>query len=114
MKYEISQQGYVDFLNSLTQAQATTRKYNMTGTDYRYAITGNVVGSYATTNPFVVCNFISWADLAAYLDWSGLRPMTELEFEKSCRGTLPAVPNEYAWGTTGIASSAYTLAIADW
>jgi hypothetical protein len=35
--------------------------------------------------------------------------MTELEFEKSCRGTLAPVPNEYAWGNTNIATSAYTL-----
>ncbi len=107
MKYEISQQGYVDFLNSLTATQASNR-YSASSTGSRHAITVSS-GVYSTTNPFVACNWISWADLAAYLDWSGLRPMTELEFEKSCRGTLPAVPNEYAWGTTGIASSAYTL-----
>jgi len=107
MKYEISQQGYVDFLNSLTTVQASNRYSNLYY-GYRYGITVSS-GVYGTTNPFVACNYLSWADLAAYLDWSGLRPMTELEFEKSCRGTLPAVPNEYAWGTTGIASSAYTL-----
>jgi len=109
MKYEITQQEYVDFLNSLTQTQANTRKYNKPNPNHRYEITGSTVGSYATTNPFVACNWLSWADLAAYFDWSGLRPMTELEFEKACRGTLPAVPNEYAWGTTGLANSEYTL-----
>ena len=110
MKYEISQQGYVDFLNCLTQPQANTRKFNKPVPDnYRYEITGSTVGSYVTSNPFVACNHLNWADLAAYLDWSGLRPMTELEFEKSCRGTLTALPNEYAWGTTGIVNSAYTL-----
>jgi hypothetical protein len=107
MKYEISQQGYVDFLNSLTQTQANTRKYTYTGE--RYAITGSTVGSYATTNPYVACNWLSWADVAAWLDWSGLRPMTELEFEKACRGTAPPVANEYVWGTGGIAGSGYTL-----
>ena len=107
MKYEISQQGYVDFLNSLTQTQATTRKE--TAATNRYAITGAAIGSYATTNPYVACNDLSWADVAAYLDWSGLRPMTELEFEKACRGTLAAVANECAWGTVGFAGSAYTL-----
>ncbi len=107
MKYEISQQGYVDFLNSLTQTQANTRKYTVTLS--RYAITGIVVGGYATTNPFVACGYLSWADLAAYLDWSALRPMTELEFEKSCRGTQAAVPDEFAWGTIGVAGNPYTL-----
>lgn len=107
MKYEISQQAYVDFLNSLTQTQANIRKY--TSTSNRYAITGSTIGNYATNNPFVACNYLSWADLAAYLDWSGLRPMTELEFEKACRGTQATAPNEYAWGTTGIANNPYTL-----
>jgi hypothetical protein len=37
--------------------------------------------------------------MAAFADWSGLRPMSELEYEKACRGyNTPAVPNEYAWG----------------
>ncbi|MCX6160050.1 MAG: hypothetical protein NTV87_01765, partial [Ignavibacteriae bacterium] len=107
MKYEISQQGYVDFLNSLTITQASNR-YSVPSLNFRYGITVSS-GLYSTTNPFVACNWMNWTDLAAYLDWSGLRPMTELEFEKSCRGTLPAVPNEFAWGTTGIASSPYTL-----
>ena len=101
MKYEISQQQYVDFLNSLTQTQATARKY--TGSTNRYGITGSEVGSYATTNPYVACNYLSWMDGAAYSDWAGLRPLTELEYEKACRGTLTAVANEYAWGTATIA-----------
>jgi hypothetical protein len=110
MKYEISQQDYVDFLNSLTQDQATNRKFDKPSPSYyRYEITGSAPGSYATSNPYVACNNLNWADLTAYLDWSGLRPMTELEFEKACRGTIPPVANEYAWGTTGIAGSTYTL-----
>ena len=107
MKYEVTQQQYVDFLNTLTQTQATERKANESIT--RYAITGTAVGSYATTNPNVACNHLSWADGAAYADWSGLRPMTELEFEKACRGPEGAVSGEYAWGTATLASIAYTL-----
>jgi formylglycine-generating enzyme required for sulfatase activity len=110
MKYEVSQQQYVDFLNTLTQTQADARKY--TGSVYRCAITGSAVGTYTTMLPYVACNYLSWADGAAYADWSGLRPMTELEFEKACRGDQPAVSGEYAWGTAGIASSAYTLSNA--
>ena len=99
MKYEISQQQYVDFLNTLTQTQATARKYT-SSISYRYAITGSAVGSYATINPYVACNYLSWMDGAAYTDWAGLRPMTELEFEKVCRGTATQVAGEYAWGNT--------------
>jgi len=107
MKYEITQQQYVDFLNTLTQTQANNRKY--TGSAYRYAITGSTVGNYTTTNPFVACNYLSWMDGAAYADWAGLRPMTELEFEKASRGPVTPIANEYAWGTALVASNAYTL-----
>lgn len=44
----------------------------------------------------IACNFLSWNDGLAYLDWSCLRPMTELEYEKACRGTK-FVRKEYAW-----------------
>lgn len=40
----------------------------------------------------------------AYLDWAALRPMTEFEYEKACRGPLQPVQNEYAWGTTDLAN----------
>jgi formylglycine-generating enzyme required for sulfatase activity len=110
MKYEITQSQYVAFLNKLTPTQASARKY--TGSANRYAITGSSPGSYTTTNPYVACNFLKWRDLGAYLDWAALRPMTELEFEKACRGNQPPVPNEYAWGTTYIATSNYTLSNA--
>jgi formylglycine-generating enzyme required for sulfatase activity len=101
MKYEIMQQQYVDFLNTLTTLQASHR-YSASSTGFRYGITlsGEVYSN--TTTPYVACNYLNWADLAAYLDWSGLRPMTELEFEKSCRGTLAPVADEYAWGSTSI------------
>ena len=50
----------------------------------------------------VACNFLSWEDLKAYLDWSALRPMTEFEFEKSARGILYPTSAEYPWSTTTI------------
>ncbi|MDE6878200.1 MAG: hypothetical protein K2P54_03615, partial [Odoribacter sp.] len=33
----------------------------------------------------LACNYMTGADMLAYLDWSGLRPMSELEYEKACR-----------------------------
>jgi formylglycine-generating enzyme required for sulfatase activity len=44
------------------------------------------------------CNFLSWRDLSAYLDWAALRPLTELEYEKVCRGFNGRVSGEYIWG----------------
>ena len=41
---------------------------------------------------------LNWMDMLAYLDWAGLRPLTELEYEKAARGPLQVVDNEFAWG----------------
>jgi len=42
----------------------------------------------------------------SYLDWAALRPMTEFEFEKACRGPIYPVSGEYAWGTADYTSFA--------
>lgn len=55
---------------------------------------------------FSACNWLSAPDLQAYLDWSGLRPMTEMEYEKASRGPLLPIANEYAWGSTTIVYAA--------
>jgi formylglycine-generating enzyme required for sulfatase activity len=117
MKYEISQQGYVDFLNSLTYTQqakrtaiapssaAGTYLYNTMRNKIKISTSGTnstVPAIYATDYSYVACNYLAWPDVLAYLDWSGLRPMTELEFEKACRGTVSAVVSEYAWHSTSI------------
>lgn len=61
-------------------------------------------GTYNESNDgeWIACNWLSWMDGCAYLDWSGLRPMTELEFEKACRGNQVSVSSEYAWGNATI------------
>lgn len=53
----------------------------------------------------IACIYPSWSDAMAYLDWTGLRPMTELEFEKACRGPVYPEANEYAWGTNSITNT---------
>ncbi len=50
----------------------------------------------------LACNYMTGADMLAYLDWSGLRPMSELEYEKACRTPSRVIPGEYAWNTTSI------------
>ncbi|NLL29183.1 MAG: SUMF1/EgtB/PvdO family nonheme iron enzyme [Bacteroidales bacterium] len=137
MKYAISQEQYVLFLNTITREQqnartstnlaagvtAVTNRYvmsNSSAIQYRNGIRCD--GTIHATNPItfycdfngngipneagdginIPCNYMSWGDLAAYLDWAALRPMTELEFEKACRGNQPPVIGEYAWGSTEI------------
>ena len=110
MKYEITQQQWIDFFNSLTNTQKLIRditsssgknsdallfRNNISWTSGDATLPSNLYGS-------VACNFLSWMDGAAYTDWAGLRPMTELEYEKACRGTLISVVNELASSTTTI------------
>ncbi|MEL6444669.1 MAG: SUMF1/EgtB/PvdO family nonheme iron enzyme [Bacteroidota bacterium] len=109
-KYELTQGQYATFLTLLTPEQRavrsiyTDRRYN----DYRGSIVedGDLVVARA---PDRACNFLNWADGAAYLDWAGLRPMTELEYEKAARGDQPPVPGEYAWGTPRIQKASQIL-----
>lgn len=113
MKYEITQGQYTDFLNKLTAAQFATRydaaNYTTShggNTATRYNITGTHP-NMTTVTPNLAAVYIEWYDVVAYADWSGLRPMTELEFEKACRGSAAPVAGEFAWGTTGIATATY-------
>jgi len=123
-KYEITQQQYVDFLNTLTYTQQDNRVNGspnaiagtFTNNANRHKIKIQTSGTnpgtpavYATEHPYLACNYLSWMDGAAYADWAALRPMTELEFEKACRGIATPVANEYAWGTSLVAGSTYTL-----
>jgi formylglycine-generating enzyme required for sulfatase activity len=54
---------------------------------------------------WISMGMLSWMDLAAYLDWAGLRPMTELEFEKTARGDAYPLAYDYAWGDNAIANA---------
>ena len=114
MKGEISQGQWIAFFNTLSATQKTYRDITgLTGKandilTYRNNVvwtTGDATlpdrGSGATYAT-VAMNYLSWADVAAYLDWAGLRPMSELEFEKAGRGPYRAVSGEYAWGSTSI------------
>ncbi len=103
MKHEITQGQYADFLNLLTSTEAQQRAVSG-ATDY-VTFRGTIAGGYpvfAATAPDRACNFLSWQDGAAYADWAGLRPMTELEFEKASRGDQSAVSGEFVWGSAEI------------
>ena len=114
-KYETSQAQYVAFFNTLTPAQRTL--LDVTGSagkntddviarnDVSWAESGNAT----TTHPDVPLNYVNNEIALAYLDWAGLRLLSELEFEKAGRGPAEPVQNEFAWGTTIIHGSTYTL-----
>lgn len=147
MKYELTQQAYVEFLNTLKQGQQNGRvqgdlntlgentyAYGSNTAGWRngimikqaapnvvFAMDGNENGIYDEIDTICegemvgdVCqgrmlqrnidgqdwavNLVCFWDLLAYAEFSGLRPMTELEYEKACRGPRLPAPNEFAWG----------------
>ena len=112
MKYEVSQRQYAEFLNTITIAQALARYPGSLATSgQNIELVGSVYGNDASVNDilnesndgeWVAATFLSWADGVAYADWAGLRPMTEFEFEKTCRGTQAVADDEFPWGTTTI------------
>lgn len=107
MKYECSQQLYADFLNSLTSAQQAVRvPSNLALNRNNFTVSS---GIYSTSTPFVPVHFVADEDLMAILDWAGLRPMSEFEFEKACRGISTPVTNEYAWGSTNLTAHLASL-----
>ena len=79
---------------------------------YGCNLNNNGVFNEANDGEWIACNELTWSDLAAFLDWAAMRPMTEIEFEKSCRGPLPAVAGENAAGVTGAAAYSYPISNA--
>lgn len=132
MKYEISQEQYVGFLNTLTFTQQASRTEKSPDSPAGMIVMGTFApfrNGIIITNPGIqgqstakygvdnsangiadeaddgqsrACNFLNLQDVMAYLDWAGLRPMTELEYEKSCRGPELPVAREFAWGTSQV------------
>ncbi len=132
MKYEITQEQYVEFLNTLTVQQQQTRtesdlanitasnRFVMSNSSLPNSRNGIACDSNATnTTPIhfycdlnnnefenenndgqnLACNYLAVSDAIAYTDWAALRPATEFEYEKACRGTAYPIIDEYANGT---------------
>ncbi len=67
---------------------------------------GNHTLNEAADGEWIAANDLSYMDGAAYAAWAGLRPFTELEYEKAARGTNAVVDGEYAWGaSTGLVNA---------
>jgi formylglycine-generating enzyme required for sulfatase activity len=125
MKYELNQGTVAEYLTTLTYDQQAnlfmeygTYRPNVAGNyfgpwnSYSYTTRVDVKGtfntvaaSFITSYPFMPFGGLTWPVLTSFLDWSGLRPMTEFEYEKACRGTLPPIANEYPWGSTTITNN---------
>ncbi len=139
MKYELSQEQYVRFLNKLnaTQQVARTIDYldDLDAGDYVFGEdktkpenrNGIVVGarsngvvifacnltkegnkvSQEDDGQDVACNYVSIRDMLAYADWAGLRPLSEMEYEKMGRRPYPQLPDRKGWAGGDIADVKY-------
>jgi hypothetical protein len=127
MRHELTQEQWRDFFNSLPATGNARTNRDVTSSNNGGKSSDNLVtrnniswDSSSASNPAAVpdrnspngetyCNvpmsYVSWDDLLAYLDWAGLRPLTELEYEKGCRGTTTAASGEYAWGNTNASAA---------
>jgi formylglycine-generating enzyme required for sulfatase activity len=123
MKYDVTVRQYVDFFNTLPTTgisrqnrrpeAASLTSYTVTNHRQRFSWPGTAasdatVNTAANSSGWVGMQGISVEDALTYMDWAALRPMTELEYEKACRGhdivhgPLYPIPQEYAWGNTSI------------
>ena len=116
MRYEVTRGQFADFLNTISSdvfASTTAGDREHAGGHFtaagRYSLSG-VWPRLKPAQPYQACNLLSWWDAAKFAAWAGLRPMTELEYEKAGRGPLTAVANEFAWGTARIAKAEYAVA----
>ena len=139
IQYEISQGIYPEFLNKLNRTQQNSRfsstvigNYMHSGTtqttpanrngirlvadpggasprEYANDLNNNGIYNEPDDGEFIACNWMSYRDVIAFADWAGLRPMTELEYEKLARGTLSPVSGELAWGNNTDVDQATTI-----
>lgn len=116
MKYGINEGQWVQFINSSPQtvrfAHDLSDQNHKNGQSVMYRNTVACTGAgTSAANSNIVCttqraaravSYLSWMDVAAFLAWDALRPMTELEFEKIARGPLLPNAGEYVWGNQTI------------
>ncbi|MFN7814058.1 MAG: hypothetical protein ACK5SI_15515 [Planctomycetia bacterium] len=109
MKKCITSAQYAGFLNALPAARAESfwapaMQVARTGTGADVTYKGTTDGG-----GHLNVNGLAWADGAAFAAWAGLRPMTELEYEKITRGPIVAgwdtgdtLDHPSFWGVTNM------------
>lgn len=104
MKYETRQGDYAAFLNALPP-NLQSRRFFAPTKETEDASTYSIVKEgdrFVARAPDRPCNFLSWDDSAAYLDWLGLRPLSEFEFEKAARGPQRPCAADFPWGNADV------------
>jgi len=109
MKYEVSQGQYTDFLNTtkviasnmpagmITQNALLPTPNSPSQPLLRFSIEKQGE-AYIVSRPDRAMDYANSNQVFAFANWSSLRPMTELEFEKAARGPLAPTYNDRANG----------------
>ncbi|MEM6724408.1 MAG: SUMF1/EgtB/PvdO family nonheme iron enzyme, partial [Bacteroidota bacterium] len=114
MKYEITEDQFISFFNTLTDTQKDNNDptgpdgKNSDGVVLRNTLAW-ITGYMTTDAPERAVSFLDYESCAAYMDWSGLRFMTELEYEKSAKGPTHTVDQLASGGTSAFAAGPYTI-----
>lgn len=96
MKMKIKTMQYVDFLITLPDAEAEKRAPKGIKA-IRAGSPGNYTYGVPDNQGWIHNINLAWPDGVAWAAWAGLRPMTELEYEKASRGPLePGVQMNFA------------------
>ena len=109
-RYEITQGQYADFLNTVWSSTAAVLGSTGTvanGHNITYTPANAYGTRYAAVDRNAAKNYLSVSDAWSYLSWAGLRPPTEMEFEKAGRD-LASDARVYPWGNAVPDTVTYT------
>jgi len=106
-RYEVTQGQYADFLNTLPSASAAALYATETTFGHNITNTGAYPLKYAALDRNAVKNYLSVSDAWSYMSWAGLRPLTEMEWEKAARDLAPDA-RTYPWDSTVPGTTTYT------
>ncbi len=110
MKHELTQGAYARFLTALPREWQDARApTELEGREVETCTIRREGNRFVAGAPDRPCNFVSWTDTSAYLDWFALRPMTEFEFEKASRGPVRPMAGDYPWGSADDAALKRTV-----
>ncbi|MDD5210631.1 MAG: SUMF1/EgtB/PvdO family nonheme iron enzyme [Elusimicrobiales bacterium] len=106
-RYEVTQGQYAEFLNTIPSGSAAALYEPTAAYGHNITNAGVYPNKYAAVDPNAAKSYLSISDAWSYLNWTGLRPPTEMEFEKAGRD-INGDTRTYPWGNTAPDLVTYT------
>ena len=142
MKYDVTQGQFADFLNTLSLRDTTVNNWSLpdttrlkkVNTRYKMALQNldpffysipvdpqrhtvlldSLEVKYTVSRPDRAFGKASQQHLLSFSDWAGLRPMSEMEYEKAARGPLPPTYKSYPSGFPSTGDTTMQWTGFDW